>query len=479
MKYVSNQYFFNDLKERLSKDIDVIISHNDALDITIFFQEQMCNIAAFNRDLFPQLIAYPDLECTQVLTGIARDVDIERVDVYQIIFNGLMLIFDHKREKFYLLDISQTIRRPTGDSNVEAQNIIGARDGFTENYKDNIGLFRTRLKNSNLLIDEFKIGKRSKTWVGLLHIEDIHNANKREELISLLNTIDIDALITVNDLLPYLSSRYIFPVCNYVGLPDLATTKLLEGQFVLVIDRLPLVLTLPTSLADLMEERVDYLENKPARFLQRSIVLVCFFLSTIFLGIFLSVLTYQIDFLSLPLLSTFSVTQKGAIFPISFEIIFVLFLFELYHLVGFRSSEKTLSSTIVLIGGLIIGTNLIDSGMVGVVVITVTALCFLSTFVVTNNIHFIFGISVTRLIFILAALFFGILGTTIMLIIFSIHFAKQSFLGQNLFYPFVPFDFEGFKNFFRARANKKRTKRNTSLNLTDETLRGESNEKNN
>jgi hypothetical protein len=69
-----------------------------------------------------------------------------------------MLLYDHKREKFFLLDISKALRRPTGDSNVEPQNIIGARDGFTENYKDNISLLRSRLKNSNVLIKEFKIG---------------------------------------------------------------------------------------------------------------------------------------------------------------------------------------------------------------------------------------------------------------------------------------------------------------------------------
>ena len=183
MKYVSNKYFYEDLKKRLIKDIDVIISENNELKLTLFFQEQMCNISTFNRDLLPQLRAFPDLEIKEVLSGIAREVDLEKHDVYQIIFNGLMLIYDQKREKFYLLDISQALRRPTGDSNVEAQNIIGGRDGFTENYKDNISLLRSRLKNSNLLIEEFKIGKRSKTWVGLLYIEDIHSKEKREELI--------------------------------------------------------------------------------------------------------------------------------------------------------------------------------------------------------------------------------------------------------------------------------------------------------
>ena len=473
MKSTSNKRFFKELKSNLSNDVDVIISENKEIDITIFFQEQMCNITDFTRDFLPQLVEKPELAADEILTGIAREIDVDEKDVYQIIFNGLMILYDHKRDKFFLLDISKTLRRDTGDSNAEPQNIIGSRDGFTENYKDNISLLRSRVKNSSFMIDEFKIGRRSKTWVGLVYIKDIHNDETRQQLGEKLNNIDIDALITINDILPHLSERYIFPIVNYIGLPDLAATKLLDGEFIIVIDRIPTVLVTPTSLSDLMEERVDYVVNKTSRLLQRIIVLLCFFLSTIFLGLFLSVLTYQIDILSLPLLSTFSVTQKGAIFPIFIEIIFVLFLFELYYFVGFRSSEKTLSSTIVLIGGLIIGQNLIDSGMVGVVVITITALCFLSTFVVTNNILFVFGISVIRLAFLLAGLFFGFYGVSLCLIIFSIHFAKQSFLGEHFFHPFIPFDFVGFKDFFKARANKKRIKRNASLGLTDDTLKGE------
>ena len=473
MKFISNKKFFKELKEKLSQDIDVIISENKEIQITIFFQEQMCNITDFTRDFLPQLVEKPELSASEILTGIAREVDVIDQDVYQIIFNGLMILYDHKRDKFFLIDISKALRRNTGDSNAEPQNIIGSRDGFTENYKDNISLLRSRVKNSSFMIDEFKIGRRSKTWVGLVYIKDIHNEEKRKELGEKLKKIDIDALITINDILPHLSERYILPIVNYIGLPDLAVTKLLDGEFIIVIDRIPTVLVTPTSLSDLMEERVDYVANKTSRFLQRIIVLLCFFLSTVFLGLFLSVLTYQIDVLSLPLLSTFSVTQKGAIFPIFIEILFVLFLFELYYFVGFRSSEKTLSSTIVLIGGLIIGQNLIDSGLVGVVVITITALCFLATFVVTNNILFVFGISVIRLVFLISGLFFGFYGVSLCLIVFSIHFAKQSFLGEHFLHPFIPFDFTGFKDFFKARANKTRLKRNTSLGLIDETMKGE------
>lgn len=470
MKSNFNYKVFLDIKEKLSKNVDVIISYDKDCNITIFFQEQMCDITTYSRDLLPQLRKRPKDSPKDVLTGICRYIDLKTRDIYQILFNGLMVIFDHKDNNFYLIDISKIIRRSTGDSNLEPQNITGSRDGFTENYKDNVSLIRSRIKNDNLMIDEFNIGKRSKTWVGLLSITDIHKEDRRIELIEKLNKVDIDALLTVNDLVPFLTKRTIFPVCNFIGLPDLAASRLLDGEFLLVIDRIPSVIALPTNIFDLLEERIDYMTNKPMKIIQRIMVLFCFFLSTSFLGLLLSFVSYQKDILSLPILATLAVTQKGAIFPIYLEVIFVLFLFELFYFVGFRSSEKTLSNSIILIAGLIIGQNLIDSGLVGVLIITITALSFLASFVVSNNIHTLFGISILRMLFILSSFFFGIFGVTLLSIYLVVYFSKQSFLGEHLLYPFIPFDIGGIKDFFTARSIRK--KRNLSLDVKDDTRRG-------
>lgn len=478
MRSSSNFEFYLGFREKLKKDLDVIISDNNMIGFTMFFQEQSCNITTFNETLLPQLRKYRDLEPTEVLTGLVREIDLEKHDCYQIVFHGLMVLYYHKFDKFYLVDISKALRRSPNDSNAEAQSIIGSRDGFTENFKDNISLIRARLKNSNLLIEEFKVGRRSKTWVGLLYIEDIHDEGRKEEIKKIIEKIDIDSLLSANDILPYFSEKNILPTCDYTGLPDLATIRLLNGQFILVIDRLPIVLSLPASFFTLTEERVDLIDNKPIRFLHKLMILLCFFLSTTFLGLFLSFLTFQVDALSLPLLSTLAVTQKGAIFPIVIEILFVLFLFELYHLVGFRSSEKIVSSTLVLIGGLIIGQNLIDSGLVGVLVITLTALSFLSGFVISNNLHLIFSVSLIRLLFILAALFFGIFGIAISLVLFVVYFSKQSFLGEHFFYPFIPFNWQGIKDYFRARTSKSRYLRNNAVATIDKTMKEHNNEKN-
>ena len=63
-----------------------------------------------------------------------------------------------------------------------------------------------------------------------------------------------------------------------------------------------------------------------------------------------------------------------------------------------------------------------------------------------------------------------------MLIFLSVYFSKQSFLGVHLFHPLIPFDFVGCKNFFRARANKKRNSRDLALGVIDKTSKGENNE---
>ena len=140
MKYYSNYDYFLKFKENISKDIDVIIIENKYLGFTMFFQEQSCNITTFNETLLPQLRRYKDLEPTEVLTGLIREIDLKKHDPYQIIFHGLIILYYEKYDKFYLVDISKALRRTPNDSNAEAQSSIGSRDGFTENYKDNISL---------------------------------------------------------------------------------------------------------------------------------------------------------------------------------------------------------------------------------------------------------------------------------------------------------------------------------------------------
>ncbi len=470
MRILKSQYdLFKELSDNLSNSPDVFISYNKDLNISIIFQEQLCSIGIFNRQLLPRLLEHKDYYLEDVLTGLARVIDYKDnkpIDLLlQILFSGLMLYYDHNRNIFLLIDISQALRRQTSDSLVEPKNILGSRDGFTENFKDNIALIRTRLKCSNFIIDEKMIGSRSKTYVGVLSIDDIHNKEKLLELNRLFDELDIDGLLSLEDIMNNKS----FEGCNYqyVGSPDLACKYLLEGQFVVIIDRIPMVIILPTTFGLITKLRVDEIGSSTYKVFQRVLVMFALLSSLLLPSLLLSFITFQSDCLSLTVLSTLMVTQKGAIFPVMIEIIMILLLFEFYYLIAFRSSEATISSTIVLIGGLIIGQNAIDSGIVGVIVMTIVALSFLSTFVVTNNISFISNISILRLINIIGSFFFGIYGLSITVILSLIYLSNKKFLGVNFTSPFIPLNINDLKLFIFSRTYSKNKLRVDSMDNID------------
>ena len=178
-------------------------------------------------------------------------------------------------------------------------------------------------------------------------------------------------------------------------------------------------------------------------------------------GVFCSFVTVQKDSLSLMVLSTLKVTQTGVYLPIFLEILIILGLFELYYLIGFRQARFTVSSTIVLIGGLIIGQNLISSGVAGVFIMTITAICYLMSFIVSSNVNTIVSVSMCRLLILFSSLIYGLFGVIIASIVLGCYLYKQKTFGIPYFYPFAPFDEEGIKNFFipsSSLANKKRSK---------------------
>ena len=80
-------------------------------------------------------------------------------------------MFDKKKESLAIeakKELSRAIEQP-----VVEQAILGPKDSFNENYLDNIGLIRKRIKTNNLIVEEKIIGKETKSKVGILYMKNI------------------------------------------------------------------------------------------------------------------------------------------------------------------------------------------------------------------------------------------------------------------------------------------------------------------
>lgn len=454
--------------EKLKDNKDVIIKKTKA-NLIIYYQEHLCNILDFMKFFYPRLLENQNDRIDELIPGIAKEIEKDENKIVQLIFCGLLVC--KRNNRYYCLDLSKAPSRKPEDSLAEPDDVFGARDGFVENFKENIALIRTRVKDDNLNIDTVSIGRRSKTIVSLISINDIHNNEIKESIIAELEKIDIDAILGIEDIMSYFGKKNIFPTYHYVGSPDTACRRLYNGEFILVIDRSCVVICLPTTLSYSSRLKIDAINIRFFSFLERLFIVLSAALAIFFCGLLQSFTGYQMDSLSLTILSTIKVSQTGIYLPIFTEIIIILGMFELYYLIGFRQNKITVSSTIVLIGGIIIGQNLISSGIIGVFIMTLTAVCFLLSFVVSSNITNIVGISIARLFILFSALIYGLFGVNLAAIILVCYLYKQKTFGIHYFYPFFPFDTKGIHKFFLSSSNLKVDKRDEPFNVKNKIRR--------
>lgn len=453
--------------ENLKKCSDVIYKITPA-NLEIIYQETLTNVLEFMKDFYPELEKRKNEDVDNIFPGICKKVLEDDIDFY--VFSGLLVV--RRNLVFYAFDLAKPPTRSIGDANSEPESAFGSRDGFVESFKQNVALMRTRVKDDKLEVINKQVGRRSKTNISILSIKDIHDDKKKNEILKIIDSIDIEAIISIDDLGAYFQGKNMFPVYQYIGTPDIAARRLYNGEFIIIIDRVCNVMALPTTFSISTRMTIDNL-NIPAyySFFERFVINIAFICSTILLALVVSFFTYQSDSLSLKAISILKVTQKGMIFPIIFEVLIILGLFELYYLIGFRQSKLTFSSIIVLIGGIIIGENLVSSGICGVLLMTLTAVCFLLTYVVSSNVTVIASISLIRLLAILTSLYFGLYGVIIFSIILFRYLYKEEFLGVKYFSPFIPFDFEGIRNFYVANASLNNVLRSKYLNVKNKVRR--------
>lgn len=454
--------------EKLKNNSDVVYRKTIA-NCELYYQEQMCNILEFMKDFYPKLEENMQEELDELFPGICKKIDNDEDAIIQLVFSGLLIA--RRKGQFYAFDLAKPPSRNTGDSIAEPDNVLGSRDGFVENFKDNIALIRTRVKDDRLCIDSLTLGRRSKTIVSILSITDIHNQEIKKTLTEELSKIDIDSIISIEDLMAYFQHKNVFPSYHYIGNPDTAARRLYNGEFIIIVDRICVVVSMPTTLAYTSRLKIDGLNQPMFCLIERFFVLLSTFFSIFFCGILCAFSTVQMDCLSFTILSTLKISQTGIYLPICVEILIVLGMFELYHLIGFRQSKITVSSTIVLIGGLIIGQNLISSGIAGVFILTAAAVCFLLSFVVSSNVTTIVAISITRLIILFSSLVYGCFGIVISSILLAFYLYHQKTLGVPYFYPFLPFDVKGIHQFFLSSSSLDRTLRDAPLKINNKIRR--------
>lgn len=307
--------------------------------------------------------------------------------------------------------------------------VRGPRDGFTESIKINTSMIRRRVKDTRLKVKMLKVGRRSKTDLALMYIDDIVDKKLLDEVNKRISAIDIDAVLDSSILENLIEDNYLspFPQMENTERPDAVAAAIYEGRIAIVVDNSPFVLLAPATLGTLMQSSEDYytrwVEASLVRFF-RQLGLFLLFLPG---PLYVALTAYHPGLLPSKLIYFVAASRINVPFPAIVEAVLMETTMELIREAGTRISGP-IGTTIGIVGGLIIGQAAVEAGIVSPLMIIIVAVTTIATFVIPSY-EYSAGFRIVKFGFFILAGFLGLYGITLGIIILLSHLAKLNSFG--------------------------------------------------
>ncbi|MDO7487757.1 spore germination protein [Peribacillus frigoritolerans] len=393
------------------------------IPVLIFYCSGMADISLLNEGILEKLNKMMELgeriDAEESINKLKPLIDLRKVtidsefnSVQQLIFSGYALLFIPSVQQLFSIELSNVPNRQPEESSFEV-SVRGPRDGFVEDISTNTALIRKRLKTKSLAYEDFIVGRRSQTKVGLMYMDDIINKELIKNVRSKINSLDIDILVSSQQLEELITnSKYsIFPLTHYTSRPDFVVEALNQGRFILIVDGMPTIIVAPSTL--LLQIKTAEDSNLPYLFvsLERLLRFMGLGITVLLPGFWISLSAFNIEQVPFPLLATITLSRLGLPLSATMEFILMLVLFELFRESGVRL-PKAVGQTVAVVGGLIVGDAAIRAGLTSQTMLVVTAVTSVASYTLVNQ-SLTGAVTVLRMFVLLLSCIYGIYGLII------------------------------------------------------------------
>ncbi|SHK48787.1 spore germination protein [Tepidibacter formicigenes] len=363
---------------------------------------------------------------TLAITEIKEIDDIEEA-IKNILVGETILFIDGIKEGIMLSSRGWPTRSV---SEPQSEVVIrGPRDGFTETLKINTSLVRRRIRDTNFKLKNLSLGKRSKTDVALLYIEDIVNKEVLEEVKKRLDEMDIDAIQESGSIEQLIedSCYSLFPQIQYTERPDVVSAALYEGRVAILVDNTPFALIVPVTLNTFLQSPDDYYERWIISSLIRLIRIFATAFSLLLPALYIAITSYHPGMLPTELALYLGATRQGVPFPAFTEAFIMEGTLELLREAGVRL-PRAIGATIGIVGGLVIGQAAVQAGIVSPLMVIIVAVTAISSFA-TPSYNMAIGFRMLRFIFMFAASILGLYGIILAFLVILINLSNLRSFG--------------------------------------------------
>lgn len=325
-------------------------------------------------------------------------------------------------------------------------SVLGPKDAFNESIAVNIVLIRRRIKDTKLKLKRMKIGTGTKTDIAVMYMEGIVNNEILKNVEKSLQSVDIDGVYDSGYIEQLIEKEFTspFPQIQITERPDKTASSLMEGRIAVVVDNSPYVILLPAPLNEFFQSADDYYERWEIMSFIRFMRYVGAFLAISLPGLFIALAVYNPSVLPVSLALKIAGSRQNIPFPTAAEMLVMEIAFELLIEAGIRLPSPV-SSTIGIAGGIIIGQAAVEAGIVSPMIIIISALTAICTYVIPNT-SVTAGIRIFKYIIIFTSSFFGLFGFWIGILLLLIHLSSIKTFGIPYLYPFCSASENGYSD---------------------------------
>jgi hypothetical protein len=446
------------IREVLGESMDLVIrtfemQTYDRHNVAVIYIDELVNKELVHnfvirplmtRELPQQHDIWESLVDNLIQAGELKQAE-EFAKVIEGILSGDTVVLVDGYDKGLILGSKGWATRQVGQPRSES-TVRGPREGLSETISFSLGMIRHRLKDPDLRVKNFTMGKRTKTTVGLLYIEGVADPEIVDEVTKRLEKVKLNGLLETGYIEELIQDQVWspFPQMQHTEKPDSVVAHLLEGKVAILVDGSPHALIAPAVFSQFYYAAEDYYERYLISSFLRLIRLVSFFTALLLPALYIAFVSFHPEMIPNKLAVAMAAGRSTVPFPSIVEALLMEISVEVLREASIRLPGP-IGPTIGIVGALVIGEAAVSAGLVSPAMVIVVGFTTISSYA---NPSYNAAISVRLLRFpmMIVASVLGLYGIIIGVLVILLHMIKLRSFGVPYMSPYAPLHVSDLKD---------------------------------
>ncbi|WP_127529497.1 spore germination protein [Paenibacillus kobensis] len=425
------------LRERLSESSDFKVSSItvNGRKLCLYYLESMIDTSAVQNHILQPLLS---LQWTQIREAVSIldycETDILDEAITAIVEGKTVVQLDGASTLYVLgteLKKERSVNLP-----VNERVLRGSNEALIENLQTNLNLMRKMVATPDLVVRTYKLGKISNTNVAVIYLRSVVNNDVLAEFERRIGRVDTDFVEAPGFLQELIQDKKfsLFPRMLVTERPDRVKAYLMSGKIVILADGAPDCLIVPVTFWAFFQSADDYQLGWLIGSSMRLLRIVCFMLAISMPAAYVALVTFDPRIIPFDIALTLqSSMQYIAMTPI-IEAVVMLITLEILREATIRLPNP-IGQTIGVVGGIVIGTVVVQSNLVSNMMLIVVAFTAVASFLIPSY-EMSSAARYLTYPFITLSATFGLIGLELAFLMLFTHLARIHTMG-------IPYFFSG------------------------------------